>query len=117
MELERAISRLLLRLGISPKLLGYKYLVESIKLVYANNKYLRCITTQLYPTVAEKYNTTAINVDRAIRHSISITFQKKDEELLNEIFSYVTSFKSWKPSNSEFILTMAEYIRINQLVY
>lgn len=83
MELERVISNLLLRLGISPNLVGYKYLKETIKLVYLDDNYLRKITTKLYPIVADKYNTTVASVERGIRHSICVTFQKSDVELLN----------------------------------
>lgn len=116
MDLERVISKLLLNLGISPSLLGYKYLKETIKLVYCDEKYLRGITLQLYPTVAKTFDTTASKVERGIRHAICRVFQNGNKELLNEIFFYVVSSKSGKTTNSDFISTIVEYIRLNEMV-
>lgn len=117
MRLELAISKLLLRLGISPHLSGYKFLREAIRLVYLDDNFLRKnVTVKLYPLIAEKFNTVPTRVERGIRHSIEVIFNNGDIDFLNEIFCYTISRKTGKVSNSVFISTIAEFIHLKEKI-
>lgn len=63
----------LLSCGIKPQIKGFRYLYNAIELTIKNNNELPQVTKILYPTIAEKYNDTPSKVERACRHSISVS--------------------------------------------
>ena len=66
------IEKILDRIGISPTLLGYKYLVYAIKVRYENVVSFG----KLYEMVAEHFNVSKCSVERAIRYSYSMDTQE-----------------------------------------
>ena len=42
-----------------------------------------CIRDRLYPTIAEKYNTTPSRVERAIRHAIELAWDRGNVETVS----------------------------------
>ena len=68
------------------------------------------ITKVLYPTVAKEFNTTSSRVERAIRHAIKIGWGRGNMEFMNKLFGYSVSADKDKPTNREFIVTVADYI-------
>lgn len=114
MERTTHITKTLKELGISPKLLGYKYLTDAITMVMDNKTLVRRrVTKELYPTVAKKNNTSMSRVERAIRHSIDTSYNRGNIDLLNKIFGYSISPTKGKATNTEFIATIAEYVKEN----
>ena len=73
---------------------------------------LGSITKVLYPTIANKYQTTPSRVERAIRHAIEVAWSRGKMETLDSLFGYTINTGKGKPTNSEFIARMAEYISI-----
>lgn len=94
--------------GIPPHLLGYEYIGEAIELILANRKYLHHITALLYPCIAKKFNTTATKVERAIRHSLGVTFDNLPPEIIEEIFGNTLHYSSGKPTNAHFLAALAD---------
>jgi two-component system response regulator (stage 0 sporulation protein A) len=74
---------------------------------------LSSITKVLYPTIAEKYDTTSSRVERAIRHAIEVAWSRGRMETLNALFGYTISTGKGKPTNSEFIALIADKIRLS----
>ena len=72
---------------------------------------LNFITKRFYPGIAKKYKTTATKVERAIRHAVEKSIVQGDSKLLEEIFSYSYSSKKGKPTNSEYIATLVDYLK------
>ena len=70
------------------------------------------ITKKLYPSIGEKYNTTASKVERAIRHAIEVAWNRGDPAVLNEMFGYTIDADRGKPTNSEFIAMISDKIRL-----
>ena len=70
------------------------------------------ITKILYPTIAKKYRTTAIRVERAIRHAIEVAWNRGRMETLDDMFGYTINTGKGKPTNSEFIALIADKIRL-----
>ena len=57
-----AVRRLLLKLGATPRYIGFDYVIYAITLSLENSQYLLSVTKELYPDVARKYHTTIYSV-------------------------------------------------------
>ena len=84
--------------------------VATIKI---NPDIINSITKKLYPSIAEKFDTSASKVERAIRHAIEVAWIRGNVEAISEIFSYTISYNKSKPTNSEFIAMIADRLRLN----
>ena len=111
-EMERQISKILHSLGVPSHIKGYIYIRESIKLMYESSDLIGGITKEIYPEIAKKYDSTISRVERAIRHAIEISWNRGDYEVMEEIFGHSVDFDRAKPTNSEFIATIADHLRL-----
>ena len=109
-----AISKLLHQLGIPSHIKGYSYIRESVFLFYQNSDAYSGITKEIYPEVALRFSTTASRVERAIRHAIEVSWTRGDYDLMEEIFGNSVAFDRAKPTNSEFIATLADRLRFDR---
>ncbi|WP_188497891.1 sporulation initiation factor Spo0A C-terminal domain-containing protein, partial [Pullulanibacillus pueri] len=71
-RLDLEISKLLLEIGVPAHIKGHRYLTDAITIVCQDFSTLSSITKGIYPQIAEKYNTTAIRVERSIRRKRKI---------------------------------------------
>jgi len=111
---EAIITDLLHNLGIPSHIRGYQYIKEGIFIVYKNGNNISYITKDVYPEIANKFKTTATRVERAIRHAIEISWSRGDLNLMEDIFGNSLNVNRDKPTNAEYITTLADRIRINQ---
>ncbi|MBQ3253053.1 MAG: sporulation transcription factor Spo0A [Acholeplasmatales bacterium] len=111
-SLDTEITELLHEIGVPAHIKGYMYLRESITMVYNNVEILGGITKVLYPTVAKKFKTTSSRVERAIRHSIEVAWNRGNVDAISQIFAYTISYNKSKPTNSEFIAMIADKLRL-----
>jgi len=111
-ELQGNITTLLHSLGVPSHIKGYEYIREGIGLMYNNPSILGAITKEMYPEIAVKYNTTSSRVERAIRHAIEISWSRGDYDLMEEVFGHSVDYDRAKPTNSEFIATIADKLRL-----
>ena len=107
------IGRVLKELGVSPKLIGYNYILAAIDFQMQDPKWCRGITRKLYPEIARIYETTPIRVERCIRHAVESGWQRGNIEFYQEIFGHTMNLNAGKPSNMEFICTVADYLNLN----
>ena len=77
---------------------------------------LSAITKELYPAIAEKYETTPSRVERAIRHAIELAWDRGNIDLMNKFFGYTINIERGKPTNSEFIAMVADKLRMGTKV-
>ena len=91
---------------------GYQYIRDGIVMIYNNPDIIGGITKELYPDVATKYNTTVSRVERAIRHAIEVSWNRGNWDLMEEIFGHSVDIDKAKPTNSEFIVTIADKLRL-----
>ena len=75
---------------------------------------LGAVTKILYPMIAEKHITTPSRVERAIRHAIEVSWTRGDYDLMDEIFGNSVDFDRAKPTNSEFLATLADKIALEK---
>ncbi|NLM53781.1 MAG: response regulator [Firmicutes bacterium] len=100
------------RIGMPSHLKGYRYLIEAMVLVVPDHSLTSQVTKKLYPLIAERFETTPIRVERAIRNAIEITWERGDITQVNQLFSYVDENRG-KPTNSAFIAGMADIISLD----
>lgn len=111
-NLEISITRMLHELGMPAHIKGYQYIRDGIMMIYNNPDLIGGITKELYPDVASKYNTTVSRVERAIRHAIEVSWNRGNWDLMEEIFGHSVDIDKAKPTNSEFIVTIADKLRL-----
>ena len=111
-KLEISITRMLHELGMPSHIKGYQYIRDGILMIYNNPEIIGGITKELYPDVATKYNTTVSRVERAIRHAIEVSWNRGNWDLMEEIFGHSVDIDKAKPTNSEFIVTIADKLRL-----
>lgn len=111
------IIRTINNFGIPANVHGYYYLKYALALTLKDPSIIKAMTKELYPLVAERYGTTAPRVERSIRHAVEITFNNLSPEQLNEYFGNCVNPRKGKLSNSEFIATLAEHIRMELGVF
>jgi len=113
-NLEAKITKIIHEIGIPAHIKGYLYLREAITMVVEDMDFLGAITKELYPTIANKYNTTASRVERAIRHAIEVAWTRGRIDTINQLFGYTVNNAKGKPTNSEFIALIADKLRLEQ---
>lgn len=111
-DLQQTITNLLHSLGMPSHIKGYSYIRDSISLMYNKPSMLGAITKELYPEIANMYDTTSSRVERAIRHAIEVSWTRGDYEVMEEIFGHSVDYDRAKPTNSEFIATLADKLRL-----
>lgn len=113
-SVEVEVSSLLHDLGIPSHVRGYKYIREGIMMIYTSKEVVNLVTKDIYPEIANRYNTTSSRVERAIRHAIEISWIRGDLKIMEDIFGNSIDFERSKPTNSEFLTTIADRLKLHQ---
>jgi two-component system response regulator (stage 0 sporulation protein A) len=111
-NLDVDVTNMIHQMGVPAHVRGYQYLRDAIILVVREMTLLGAVTKELYPQIAEKYNTTPSRVERAIRHAIELAWDRGNVELMNKVFGYTIDVERGKPTNSEFIAMVADRLRV-----
>lgn len=111
-DTENLITSAVCAVGIPASFKGYPFLRTSIDMVIKNPNAIHSVTKNLYPAVAEKYNTTPCRVERNIRNAIEVAWNRGNKEAFNEMFGGGLDFSKPKPTNSEFIAMFADKLRL-----
>ncbi len=112
-NMQVAISKMLHNLGIPSHIKGYQFLRDAVYMVYENPDMIGGITKELYPELASRYDTTVSRVERAIRHAVEVSWNRGDIKLMENIFGHSVDIDKAKPTNSEFIVTIADKLRLD----
>ncbi len=112
-NLQLSISKILHELGIPSHIKGYQYIREGISIIYDHPETIGGITKELYPELANHFETTVSRVERAIRHAIEVSWNRGNWDLMEEIFGHSVDIDRAKPTNSEFIVTIADKLRLD----
>lgn len=109
---EVEVTKMIQQMGVPAHVKGYQYLRDSIVAVIKNVSLLGAVTKELYPMIAQKYNTTPSRVERAIRHAIELAWDRGNIDFMNKFFGYTINVDRGKPTNSEFIAMVADKLRL-----
>lgn len=114
-DLHVKVTDMLHSLGIPSNIKGYQFVRSAILMVYDNPDLIGGITKELYPDLSIKFNTSIQRVERAIRHAIEVSWLRGDVDLMEKIFGHSVSIDRAKPTNSEFIVTIADKLRLDMI--
>ena len=112
-NIQISITKILHELGIPSHIKGYQYIRDGVCLIFENPNMIGGITKELYPELADKFDTTVSRVERAIRHAIEVSWNRGNWDLMEEIFGNSVDIDRAKPTNSEFIVTVADKLRLD----
>lgn len=112
-SIEAEITRIINGIGIPANIKGYTYLRKAIAIAVDDPKLLSSMTKELYPAIADIYNTTGSRVERAIRHAIDIAWSRGQLEHMHDLFGYSAARENTKPTNGEFIAMVADRLRLS----
>lgn len=116
-KVESWIVNYLRSLGVSAHLKGYEYIKCAIVYCIDHGGRIPAISTELFPYVAEKYNTNWKSVDRNIRTAIEYAWNHGNVEVQHKLFGYTVNGHSGSPTCKEFIAMICEriVIRLKQM--
>lgn len=115
-NIEERVTEIMHNIGVPAHIKGYLYLRQAITMVINDIELLGAVTKQLYPSVADKFDTTASRVERAIRHAIEVAWKNGNTKVINDIFGHSITSSTGKPTNSQFIAKIADKLRIEMKV-
>ena len=113
-NLKISITKTLHDLGIPSHIKGYQYIREGVEILFDRPDVIGGITKELYPELADRFSTTVSRVERAIRHAIEVSWNRGDWDLMEELFGHSVDIDKAKPTNSEFIVTVADKLKLEQ---
>ena len=113
-QLELEVTKIFHEMGVPAHFRGYAYLRDAIILAIQEEDILGNITKNLYPRIAEKYNSTSSGVESAIRHTIEIGWERGNLESFKKMFGTENYQKdrSRFPTAASFIAKVADRIRL-----
>lgn len=107
-----ALRKTLDQIGVKHSLKGYGYIISAVEKCLENRSKLIRIVKGLYAEIAEENNDKVMRVERAIRHAIEITWTNGNTNVINKIFGYTVSARKGKPTNSEFIALITDFVSL-----
>lgn len=111
-ELRREVTSIMKECGIPANILGFNYLRDAIMISIKEPAMVNFITKKLYPEIAEIYGTTQNRVERAMRHAIELAWKRGNAETLKVYFGCTTKSKTGRPTNSEFIAMISDFLNL-----
>lgn len=112
-NLQVSITKMLHELGIPSHIKGYQYIREAVGIIFDKPDIIGGITKELYPELASKFDTTVSRVERAIRHAIEVSWNRGNLDFMEDLFGYSVDIDKAKPTNSEFMVTIADKLRLD----
>lgn len=107
---KEVITKIIKELGIPASIKGYHYARYAIELMINDITLMDAITKKLYPKIAKEFNTTPSRAERAIRHAIETGWNRANTDFAYNLFGFTVDANKAKPTNSEFLVTIADYI-------
>lgn len=111
-DVEMLVTDIMHKFGVPAHIKGYHYLRSAILKSATNDTIIDSITKQLYPYVADEYNTTSSRVERAIRHAIETAWDRGGASVIRSYFGCASDTYKCRPTNSEFIALISDRIRL-----
>ena len=105
------IGELLEQLGLSRKEKGFERLSYAIAVTAKEFERAGSVTKLLYPDLAKHFQTTPEKIERSLRHLIEKSWEKGEKTRFEELFGYHRDNSEIRPTNSEYIAILADWIR------
>ena len=105
------IGELLEQLGLARKEKGFEQLSYAIAVTAKEFERAGSVTKLLYPDLAKHFQTTPEKIERSLRHLIEKSWEKGEKTRFEELFGYHRDNSEIRPTNSEYIAILADWIR------
>lgn len=105
------IGELLEQLGLTRKEKGFERLSYAIAVTAKEFERAGSVTKLLYPDLAKHFQTTPEKIERSLRHLIEKSWEKGEKTRFEELFGYHRDNSEIRPTNSEYIAILADWIR------
>ena len=113
-DLEIHVTEVLRQVGVPARLTGYHYLREAIMMLVNDMEVSHSITKVLYYDVAKKHHSTTEKVERAIRTAVEVSWERGNSQVFEQIFGYSVISGRKKPCNYEYMVQIADQIRLKR---
>lgn len=113
MSIEKRVSALLYDLMLPPSYKGYRYLKDAILMLCDDDYECTSFTKNIYPVIADKYETTSQNIEKNIRTAVNKIYEVNSEDDLEKTLGKSPIIYD-KPSNVKFITFCAEKLRLER---
>lgn len=105
------IGELLEQLGLARREKGFERLSYAIAVTAKEFERAGSVTKLLYPDLAKHFQTTPEKIERSLRHLIEKSWEKGEKTRFEELFGYHRDNSEIRPTNSEYIAILADWIR------
>lgn len=113
LNIKKETTRLLHEIGVPANLKGHNYLRDAVMMVLEDRKLINSVTKTIYPSIGQRYETSACSVERAIRTALETAWTRGKTEILNNLFGFTVSINKGKPTNAEFIALIADKLSLD----
>lgn len=107
-----ALRKTLDQIGVKHSIKCYGYIISAVEKCLENRSKLINVIKGLYTEIAEENGDTVWRVERSIRHAIEVTWTNGNKNAINKIFVYTFSVEKGKPTNSEFIALITDFVSL-----
>lgn len=112
-DMRNTVSNLLISLRVPTKLRGYGCAREAVLCLMRDPE--MSITKEVYPTVAQICDGSAVQVERAIRGAIQAAWINQDDTVWPQYFQPCADGTIPRPTNAAFLTRLADQLSLDQL--
>ncbi len=105
---EEYITKLLMSLSVPTSQQGFRYLRRGILLLMDDP--VQQLTKELYPNIARENNTSAINVEKAMRTAVTKAWNNRREEIWRKYFPLTAKGQITKPTTGQFLARLTDLL-------
>ena len=106
-----SVYEVLKNLCVTPNYTGYRYLIDTVDLILAEDTDNVSLTKYIYPVIGKKYSVSENSVERSIRTVIKNTWEHAPDCEIIKYFGMYALTPGFKPSNSRYVFALADYLK------
>lgn len=111
--LDATINTIMRTLGVSAKLLGYRYIFLAVRFIRTRPPKLRSTTKhEIYPYIEQCMHTTTPMIKRTMHYAITHAWKRADPDVLYSYLGLRGKNLKDPPTNMEFVYLVAERVRL-----
>ncbi len=105
------VCDILKNLCVTPNYTGYRYLIDAVDLILAEQTENVGLTKYIYPHIAKKHGVSVNSVERSIRTAVKNTWEHAMDSEKIKYFGMYALTPGFKPSNSRYVFALADYLK------
>lgn len=110
-DLDKVLWTICNEIGIPHNIKGRTYIQDAIKILERCPDRIDWVIKGIYVPIADWHEDTVSRVERAIRHAVEVAWKRGNVTLINKIFGYTVCYDRGRPTNSEFIYNVYDFVK------